>query len=309
MKIIYMGTPGFAVTPLQSIYDAGHEIAAVVTQPDKQRGRGKMLQFSEVKKWAMEHAVHVLQPEKIKDNIEFRDFIMREKPDLCIVVAYGKILPPNLLEIPKYGFINLHASLLPKHRGAAPIQKSILDGDIETGVSIMRVEQELDSGAVFDAATTPILRKTAGELHDELSQIGAELLLKTISDFEKGKTEPIEQDSAYATYAKPIEKSDGKLDFSKTAAELERMVRAFDPWPGTFFDIGGDRYKVWSADVQHSAVPCEPGRILFSDKNGLGISTADGIFVVREIQAEGKKRMSVADFLRGRTIEISSKVE
>lgn len=309
MKIIYMGTPEFAVNPLQSIYDAGHEIAAVVTQPDKQRGRGKNLQFSEVKKWAMEHDISVLQPEKIKGNIEFRDFIIREKPDLCIVVAYGKILPSDLLKIPKYGFINLHASLLPRHRGAAPIQKAILDGDIETGVSIMRVEEGLDTGAVFNVATTPILRKTAGELHDELSGIGSELLLKTVSDFEKGKTNPIEQDSTGATYAKPIMKSDGKLDFSKSAVELERMVRAFNPWPGTFFCIGDERYKVWSADVQDSVVSYEPGRILFSGEEGLGIGTVDGIFIVKEIQAEGKKRMAIADFLRGRTIEISSKVE
>ncbi len=308
MRILYMGTPEFAIKPLQSLYDAGHEIVALVTNPDRQRDRGKKLQHAPIKEWAKSRGIEVLQPERVKGNVEFIESVRGMSPDLAVVAAYGQILPKEFLEIPRYGCINIHASLLPRHRGAAPIQKAILDGDMQTGISIMHVEEELDAGAVYDVATTPVLKKNAADLHDELSLIGADLVLKTIADIENGKAHPVRQDAAKATYAPMISKSDGRLSFSKPADVLERMVRAFSPSPGTFFYMSGKRFKVWSAEVDPTRSG-EAGRIAFANDDGLGIFCDEGVFIIKEIQAEGRKRMSAGEFLRGGKIDISEKLE
>lgn len=306
MKLIYMGTPDFAVPALQALYDAGHEIKYVVTQPDTVRDRGKKVKFPPVKEKAVELGIPVLQPEKLKYNEEFLETVKAADPDAIIVAAYGKIITKRILETPKYGCLNIHGSLLPRFRGAAPIQAAIIAGDAETGITIMQMEKGLDTGDMIAKAATSTAGKTGQQLHDELSVMGAELIVRTLEDIQSGKAEWVKQDDSLSTYAPMISKEDGHVDFTLDPEEIERRIRAFDPWPGTFADMGNTRFKFWKAQVLDEKTQEAPGTVIGAGKEGLDIAANGGVLRVTEIQAPGKKRMATGDYLRGNSIEIGT---
>ena len=306
MKIVYMGTPDFAVPALEALAKAGHTIEYAVTQPDTVRDRGKKVKFPPVKEKALELGIPVLQPEKIRKNEEFLSLIEEAAPDAVIVAAYGKILPERLLKTPRLGCLNIHGSLLPRFRGAAPIQAAIIEGDRETGITIMHMEKGLDTGDMIAKAATPIGRKTGQQLHDELALMGAELIVSTLEDIEAGRAERRKQDDALSTYAPMIAKEDGHIDFTETPDRIERKIRAFDPWPGTFARLGDRTFKFWEAEVIDRDPGADPGTVLAAGNEGLDIAAAGGILRVLQLQAPGKKRTRAADYLRGNSIEIGS---
>lgn len=306
MNLIYMGTPDFAVPALEALAAAGHDIAYVVTQPDAVRDRGKKVRFSPVKEKAIELEIPVLQPEKIKKNEEFIKIISQAEPDAIVVAAYGRILPSKVLEIPKFGCLNIHGSLLPRFRGAAPIQAAIIAGDEETGITIMQMEKGLDTGDMLAKAATPIGRKTGEQIHDELAEMGAELIVRTLEKLKNGEAAAEKQNDALSTYAPMISKEDGHIDFSMEPEEIERRIRAFDPWPGSFAHLGDKTYKFWKAETADGDPGSEPGTILASGQQGLDIAAGTGILRVTEIQAPGRKRTPVRDYLRGNSIEIGA---
>lgn len=301
-----MGTPDFSVPALEALIKAGHNVAAVVTQPDAARDRGRKIVVTPVKQKALEFEIEVLQPEKIKKDTECINRIKELDPDVMIVIAYGQILSPEILEIPKYGCINIHASLLPRFRGAAPIQRAIQAGDKISGVTIMQMNEGLDTGDMLAREVTETGMKTGGELHDELSEMGGKLIVETLEKIEKGLITPEKQDDSLATYAHMLSKKEGKLDFSKNSAELERQIRAFDPWPGSFADVNGKTMKVWKAETISKNSESDSysfGEVTDVSDRGIAVKTGDGELLLTVIQMPGKKRMNVKDFLRGNTIE------
>ncbi|NLY71781.1 MAG: methionyl-tRNA formyltransferase [Clostridiales bacterium] len=308
MNIVYMGTPDFAVPALRRIHEEGHNIKLVVTQPDRPRDRGKKLRPTPVKVIAEELGIPVCQPDRIKNNDEFLDKLKEIAPDLIVVVAYGKILPKEILDIPKYGCINIHASILPKYRGPAPIQHAILSGDSETGVTLMYMAEGMDTGDMIDTRTTLIDKKTAGELHDELAILGAEMLIDNLTDLKSGEAKRIKQDESLATYAPMIYKKDGLIDFNKSPVEIERQIRAMTPWPGAYTFYKGEQMKVISAHPHESdeKEDKQPGTISYVGPEGIGIVTKDGLLLVTEIQMPGKRAMKVSEFLKGNKIEIGT---
>lgn len=302
MKIVFMGTPDFSVSALQELHKAGHEIAAVVTQPDKPKGRGKAVQYTPVKEAAMKLGIPVYQPVKVRDE-EFVNILSDINPDVMVVVAFGQILPKAVLDIPKYGCINIHASLLPKYRGAAPIQWVIIDGEKETGVTTMQMNEGLDTGDMIMTKVQPIDEKeTGGSLHDKLSKAGGELIVETLKKIESGEATYTKQDDSRSNYAKMLDKKLGKIDFSKSAVEIERLIRGLNPWPSAYSSLNGKTIKIWSADVIDSTEG-KPGEITEVTKEYFVISTGKGSLVVRELQLEGKKRMDSEVFLRGYRLE------
>ena len=303
MKTVFMGTPDFAVPQLQALIDGGHEVGYVITQPDRAKNRGKKVQFSPVKEVAVANNIPVLQPERIKKSPETLEVLREYNPDIIVVAAYGQIIQKEILELPEFGCINVHASLLPELRGASPIQHAILEGHQKTGVTIMQMAEGLDTGDMISKTEVVIEKKTGEELHDALAAAGAELLKETLPEIEAGTVKPEVQDDSKATYAGMISKADGEIDFSKTAEEVERQVRAFDPWPGAYCDYNGQVMKVRSSECTGKDTDAENGTVLeVSDK---GIETACGGRVLRitEIQMPGKKRVAVKDYLRGNNIE------
>ncbi len=303
MKIAFMGTPEFAVTILEGLLATQHEVGLVATQPDKARNRGKKIQFTPVKKLALEHEITVLQPEKVRGNEEFAARLGEYDPDIIIVVAYGQILPKEILKMPKLGCVNVHASLLPKLRGAAPIQHAILEGDDETGVTIMQMSEGLDTGDMLLKDSLKIGKMNYSELHDALASLGAKLLISALGLIEKGEAKPQPQDDSMSSYANMISKKDGKIDFSKEPVEIERLIRAFDPWPGAFCEYDDIVMKLWKAEPLAENTGMAPGTIVKAGANGLKIACGDGALLVSEIQVPGKKRVSVADYLKGNHIE------
>ncbi|MBN7772047.1 methionyl-tRNA formyltransferase [Clostridium aminobutyricum] len=304
MKTIYMGTPEFAVPGLEALYKSGHEIGYVVTQPDKARDRGKKVQFTPVKEKAQELSIEVLQPEKIKGNEEFLQKLKGYAPDLIVVAAYGKLLPPEIIHLPRLGCVNIHASLLPRFRGAAPIQRSIMEGDEYTGITLMYMEEGLDTGDMIAKKQTPILRKTAAELHDELALLGGELLSEQLTNIESGNIVREKQEDSLSTYAPMIFKKDGELDFSKDPVVLERLIRGMDSWPGAYTEYKEQMMKVWGAEPLEK-VSGEPyGTILSVTKKGLEVSAGGKTLLITVIQMPGKKRVSVEDYLKGNKIEV-----
>lgn len=298
-----MGTPDFSVPVLCGLKEAGHEICAVVTQPDKPKGRGKKMQFSPVKECAISYGLTVYQPKKVKED-SFIEQMKEIKPDAIIVVAFGQILPQVFLDIPKYGCINVHASLLPRWRGAAPIQYAILCGDKESGVTIMQMDAGIDTGDILLSQKVILDKKeTAGSLHDKLSTIGADLLLKTLEGLELGKIIPQKQEESLSCYAGMLTKELGNIDFSKSAEEIERLIRGLNPWPSAYTIWNKKTLKIWKAEVKkeqkEEQKERKPGTILEVTKDCFDIQTGDGILVVKEVQLEGKKRMDTASFLRG----------
>ena len=306
MRLIYMGTPDFAVPPLEMLAQAGHEIIYVVTQPDAVRDRGKKVKFSPVKEKAIELGIPVLQPSKIRKNEEFAQLLREAEPDAAIVSAYGKILPSSVLNIPKYGCLNIHGSLLPRFRGSAPIQAAIIAGEEETGVTIMHMDEGLDTGDMVAKAATFIGGKTCEELHDELAMMGAKLITETLKDIEGALQRAERQDDALSTYAPMLSKADGHVDFSQSPEEIERRIRAFDSWPGSYAEMNGKTYKLWKAVALDQETDAAAGTVVAAGKDGLDISAGGRILRVTQIQAPGKKRMETGDYLRGNVIEIGT---
>ena len=309
MKIVFMGTPDFAEKSLEAVYNAGHEILAVVTNPDRPKGRGMKMVASPVKEFAVSKELKIYQPEKVRKNIEFIEEIKALEPDVICVVAYGKILPKEILEIPKLGCINVHGSLLPKYRGAAPIQWAVINGEKVTGVTTMYMDVGMDTGDMILKEKTEIAPdETTGELWDRLAKIGADLLVKTLEQIEN-KTAPRIPQGEDFSMAPMLEKEMSKIDWeSKTAQEIKNLVRGLNPIMGTYSYLNGKKIKIWKVDVvEANSEDTRNGTVLKSDsKDGLYIKAKDGVIKVLEIQGENAKRMNIQDFLRGNQIEVGS---
>lgn len=302
MRAIFMGTPEFAVPTLDALIKH-HEVIGVITQPDKQRGRGKKLQYTPVKEKALEHNLTVYQPEKARDEA-FISTLKELNPDVIVVVAYGQILPESILNIPKYGCINVHGSLLPKYRGAAPMQWSILDGESETGITTMYMGVGLDTGDMIEKAVLTLDKKeTAGTLHDKLMNLGADLLISTLEKLENNTATRTPQDDSQSTYAKMLSKDMGDIDFTRTAKEIECWIRGLNPWPSAYTTLYGKTLKIWDADVVELEKKAEPGTIVQVTKKTMIVATGDQGLQLNEIQMAGKKRMETAAFLAGYKVE------
>lgn len=300
MKVIFMGTPDFAVPTLRSIHEAGHELLAVVTQPDKPKGRGNQMQFPPVKELALEYGVPVYQPVRIKKEPEFIELLKELAPDVIVVVAFGQILPKEVLDIPKYGCINVHASLLPRLRGAAPIQWAIINGEEKTGITTMFMDVGLDTGDMLLKEETVISpEETGGSLHDRLSEIGGPLLVRTLEELENGTLVRIKQNDEDSNYAKMLDKALGQLDFTKPACELERLIRGLNPWPSAYTHLDGKTLKIWKAQVLSEVSGNEIGSVCEVKKDAIVVQTGEGALAITELQLEGKKRMTTEAFLRG----------
>ena len=312
MKIIFMGTPDFAKESLEALYNAKYEILAVVTNPDRPKGRGMKMIASPVKEFALEKGIKIYQPEKVRNNEEFISEIKALKPDVICVVAYGKILPKEILEIPSKGCINVHGSLLPKYRGAAPIQWAVLNGDKKTGVTTMYMDVGMDTGDMILKQETQIGEdETTGELWERLSKIGGDLLVKTLKEIENKTAPRIKQGDDF-TMAPMLDKSMAKIDWeNKTALEIKNLVRGLNPIMGAYTFLNGKKIKFWKVDIlQDDKSGIESGTVIKADsKDGLYIKAKNGIIKVIEIQGENAKKMSIQDFLRGNKIEIGSKFE
>lgn len=306
MKTVFMGTPDFAVDVLDAMVKAGHEVGYVITQPDKARDRGKKIQFTPVKEKAMEYGLEVLQPEKVRGNEELLAQLEEYAPDIIVVVAYGQILPKSVLDLPRLGCVNVHASLLPKLRGASPIQNAIVTGETVTGVTIMQMGEGLDTGDMLTKVEVEIGRMNGQQLHDALAKAGAQLLVDTLPKLDAGEITAVPQDDSQSTYAGLIRKQDGKIDFSKSPVEIERLIRGFDPWPGAFCDYNGVVMKLWAACPTDKATDKENGTVLHAGDEGMEIACGGQILRVTEIQVPGKKRVAVKDYLRGNAIEVGT---
>lgn len=309
MKIVFMGTPEFAAESLKALYKSEHSVELVITQPDRAKNRGKKVQFTPVKEVAVEYETEIMQPEKIRNNEEIMETLTAINPDIIVVAAYGQILPEEILNLPKYGCINVHASLLPRLRGASPIQQAIVLGEEKTGVTIMQMAKGLDTGDMLTKSEIEIGSLNGSQLHDSLAEMGGVLLVDTLKLIEEGKIVPEPQDDELATYSGLISKKDGKIDFSKSPAEIERLIRGFDPWPGAFCNLGEDVIKFWKAIPTDETTAKEDGTVLAADKDGIEVACGGKVLVVTEIQAPGKKRMAVGDYLRGHAIENGSKFQ
>ena len=308
LNILFMGTPDFAKDSLEALYNANYKIIGVVTNPDRPKGRGMKMNTSPVKDFAISKDIKIYQPEKIKNNIEFINEIKNLNPDIICVVAYGKILPKEILDIPKYGCVNLHGSILPKYRGAAPIQWAILNGDTTTGVTTIYMDEGMDSGDIILKETVEIKEdETTGELWERLSKVGAKLLVETISKIEDG-TAPRQKQSQYYSLAPMLNKEMAKIDWNTmTKIEIKNLVRGLNPIMGAYTIYKGKKIKIWKIEISNENYDNElPGTILKSnDKTGLTIKTIDGAINVLEIQGENAKKMSIYDFLRGNKLEVN----
>lgn len=302
MRIIFMGTPDFAVGTLTALIEAGHEIVLAVTQPDKPRGRKQTLVAPPVKEAAVSHGILVFQPKRVREP-EALEELRKYEPELIVVAAFGQLLPKELLDMPAYGCINVHASLLPKYRGAAPIQRAILNGDAVTGVTIMRMDVGLDTGDMIAKQEVAIAPEdTGGTLFDKLAKAGADLLVRTIPSIADGTAVYTPQDELEATKVGQISKKDGLIDFTRSARSIECQVRGLNPWPSAYTYLGNKTLKIWSADVREG-MGAEIGTVVFLEKDCFGVQTGDGVLVCLEVQLEGKKRMDAGAFLRGNALE------
>ncbi len=299
MKIVYMGTPDFSVGALEALIQAGHEVTAVVTQPDKAKGRSGQMQCSPVKECAVRHGISVFQPVKIKTP-ESMEELKKYEADIYIVAAFGQILSREILEMPRFGCVNIHASLLPKYRGAAPINQCILDGERETGVTIMQMDAGIDTGDILTQKKVIIEDKeTAQSLFDKLAQAGAELIVETLPMIEKGEITPVRQDERLASHVKMMDKSMGKIDWTQDAACIERLVRGLDPWPSAYTFCQGRSVKIWSSDALTAGHTEQPGTIVAVAKDSFDVACGKGVLRIYELQLEGKKRMDTKSFLLG----------
>lgn len=306
-----MGTPDFAVDTLDAIVKAGHEVLLVVTQPDKAKGRGKKLQYTPVKEKALEYNLPVAQPEKVREEA-FMEELEKLAPDVIVVVAFGQILPERILNIPKHGCINVHASLLPAYRGAAPIQWAVIDGLEESGVTTMYMEKGLDTGdIIMQSRLTLAENETGGSLFERLAKEGAELLIQTLKELEAGRATRKKQDDSQSSYAKMLTKDMGNLDFTQDAVVLERLIRGLNPWPSAFTRLGDKTLKVYEAKVlnkeEADALNSDllvPGSVIAVDKKSFTVRCGNGALQILNLQLEGKKRMDTSAFLLGYKIEV-----
>ena len=303
MRVVFMGTPDFSVPTLEKIIEAGHEVISVVTQPDKAKGRGKKVLFPPVKETALAHDLPVYQPRRARDP-EFIEEMKTLNPDVMVVVAFGQILPKAILDIPKYGCINVHASLLPKYRGAAPIQWAVIRGEKVSGVTTMQMDVGLDTGDMLLKKEVLLdEEETGGSLHDKLSTLGGDLLIETLKKIEAGDIHPEKQDDSQAgEYARMLDKNLGRIDFSMPAVEIERLIRGLNPWPSAFTSYNGKTMKLWKAKADNCGQGV-PGQVIHVDKNSFTVQTGQGTLQILELQMEGKKRMDAGAFLRGCPLE------
>lgn len=303
MRVVFMGTPDFSVEILEEIIKAGHEVALVVSQPDKAVGRSKALKYTPVKECAINHGIEVYQPERIR-NEESIEYIRKYNPDVIVVVAFGQIVTKPILDMPKYGCINVHASLLPKYRGAAPIQWAVINGDRYTGVTTMRMDEGIDTGDMILKEEVMIDEdETGGSLFDKLAGVGASLCVKTLAALENGTATFTEQDNEQATHTAKIHKELGNIDWSKGAKEIECLIRGLNPWPSAYTRLGDKTMKIWRAKVTSDEVLASPGCVVRVTKDSIDVQTGDGILSLYEVQLEGKKRMTTEAFLCGFTVE------
>ena len=304
MRVVFMGTPDIAATCLKKIIADGFEVVGVYTQPDRPKNRGMKLAFSPVKEVALEHNIPVFQPENFREEEtvqQFRDL----KPDIAAVVAYGRILPQSVLDVPTYGCINIHASVLPSYRGSAPYQWAVLDGLTETGVTAMYLCREMDAGNIIDVSKTPIgPDETAGELLDRLAVLGADLLSATLEKFKNGAVDSVPQDAAKVSYAPMLDKSMCPIDWNKTAQQVHNHVRGMNPWPSATAQIQGKLFKIHATAVLAETTDAAPGTILGLTKTGLKMACGEGVVEIRILQAEGGKRMAAPDYFRGHPLEL-----
>ena len=305
MRVVFMGTPDFAVGTLKALLQSRHQVVAVVTQPDKPKGRGKAMQFTPVKEVAVSAEIPVLQPKRVREP-EVVEEIRQFHPDVIVVVAFGQLIPKAILDMPQYGCVNVHASLLPKYRGAAPIQWAVIDGEEKSGVTTMQMDEGLDTGDMLlteEVVLDP--QETGGSLFDKLSEVGAGLLLKTLDELEAGNVHPQKQPSESTTaYAAMLTKKMGEIDWTQSAVQIERLVRGLNPWPSAYTHLGQKTLKIWRAAVHPSMVQTkEPGTVILMDKKHFSVQTGDGMLEILELQLEGKKRMDADAFLRGYQVE------
>ncbi|HDP69945.1 MAG TPA: methionyl-tRNA formyltransferase [Actinobacteria bacterium] len=310
MKIIFMGTPQFAIPSLNALLDSKHQVLAVVTQPDRPKGRRLRLSLSPVKELALKKKIPIIQPSSLNDD-EFKKQITNLNPDIIIVVAFGRLIPSWLLNLSTYGCVNLHASLLPKYRGAAPIQRAIMDGCAETGATTMFMDEGLDTGDVLLQKKVPILDdETAGELHDKLSYLGPDLILKTVKGFESNSIKQIKQINAEATFAPKIEKDEAKINWNKPAQEVRNLIRALNPVPGAHTLFNGERLKILRAKEVENKSSLSVGLIIdIKEGAGFVISCKKNALLVLQVQPEGKKAMGADEFTRGHTVKRGDKFE
>lgn len=313
MRIVFMGTPDFSVPALKSLVEAGHRVAAVVTQPDKPRGRGKTCQLTPVKEQALAYGIPVYQPVKVRDP-EFVKSIEELAPEIIVVVAFGQLIPKSILDMPKYGCVNIHASLLPKYRGAAPIQWAVMDGEAESGITTMMMAEGLDTGDMLEQVTVPLDQKeTGGSLHDKLSLAGAQLILSTLEKLQAGTAVPTPQTQEGTCYARRLTKELGNIDWTAGAVSIERLIRGLNPWPSAYTFWKGKTIKIWLGEVipQGNIEKVKPGQVIRqlpsanaqSGRHTLLVQTGENLLSVKELQLEGKKRMDVEAFLRGYPVQ------
>lgn len=308
MNIVFMGTPDFSVGALEALIGAGHRISAVVTQPDKQKGRGKEVQSSPVRQCADRHGIPVFQPVRIKTP-EAVETLKNYRADIYVVAAFGQILSQEILDIPRYGCLNIHASLLPKYRGAAPIQWAVINGETTTGVTIMQMDAGLDTGDMLLKKEVRIDAKETGEsLHDKLSAAGADLIVEALALLEKGSLEPQKQREEDSCYARMLTKSLGNIDWTDSAEKIERLVRGLNSWPSAYTRYHGKTLKIWDADVLKEASGREPGTVVRVDKDAVYVSAGEGTLKLNSVQLEGKKRMAVRDFLLGNIVQAGERL-
>lgn len=301
-RIVFFGTPSFALPTLQALLESPDEVVAVITQPDREKGRGRKVVFPPVKELALRRHLTLLQPERVREE-SFQENLRGLQPDLLIVVAFGQILPGSILRIPKYGAINVHASLLPKYRGAAPIARAILNGENSTGITTMVMDEGMDTGDILLQVETPIgNEETCETLHDRLALLGGQLLRETLEKIKAGNIRPIPQDHSKATYAPPFKKEDGHIDWKKGAVEIGRQVRAFNPWPGAFSKLGNQWLKIYKGEVRERPLTGKPGEVVWVGSDFIEVETGEGAFRIKEVQLEGRRRMTIRDFLSGHPI-------
>ena len=302
IRTVFMGTPDFALQTLQGLIDAGCDLVGVYTQPDRPKGRGKQLAAPPVKELAQQHDIPVYQPGKLRQPEAVAE-LEALAPDLIVVVAYGQILPKSVLEIPRHGCINVHASLLPKYRGAAPINKAIIDGETETGITTMYMDVGLDTGDMLIKKTLSIgTEETAGELHDRLASLGRETMEETLQKLCAGTLQREVQDDDQSTYASMMKKEDGRIDWNHSAADIHNQIRGLDPWPGAYTSLNDERLKLAGTSPE-TTDGGKPGSIVSADKTGVRIACASGTLLVKELQLAGRKQLAAADFLRGCPLE------
>lgn len=307
MRVVFMGTPDFSVPTLQAMIDH-HDVIAVVTQPDKPKGRGKQVIFSPVKEKALEYQIPVYQPVKAREP-EFVQILKELNPDVIVVVAFGQILSKEILEIPKYGCINGHASILPMYRGAGPIQWVVINGETETGITTMKMDEGLDTGDMIEVARIPIdAKETGGSLFDKLKDLSGTLMVSTLEKLENGTAVFTPQGDGKTCYAPMLNKKMGNIDFTKSAKEIECLIRGLNPWPSAYTKWNGKSLKIWDADVENRNADDKPGTIIDVTKNAIVVQTGDGALALKEIQLAGKKRMKTDAFLLGYKVHVGEKL-